>query len=159
MTVNVRKLKHSDLDSVKNISVNADQLKYVGTVEELLKDPPESWHFHVVTDDDEIVGFFNIDVGYSQNHPFARPNEIGLRAFFIDAASQGRGYGKSATEALGSYLKQEYSQYPSVALTVNCKNKSAYICYLRGGFDDTGELFHGGKAGPQHIMRMDIGPS
>ena len=84
---------------------------------------------------------------------------LGLRAFFIDSSNQGKGYGKAAAMELKPYLVREYSSYSSIALTVNGNNPAAYKCYLGAGFEDTGALYQGGKAGPQHIMRMELAPA
>ncbi len=36
------------------------------------------------------------------------------------------------------------------------QNQAARACYLKGGFEDHGEQYLGGPAGPQHIMRGKI---
>jgi len=154
--INVRKLVRSDYDLVSRLAVNDEKIRYVGTVYELLNEKLEIWNYHVIVVGKDVVGFFNIDTGYSSSYPFTKSNELGLRAFFIGSGNQGKGYGKAATRELKSYLVREYSTYSSIALTVNCKNPAAYNCYLGGGFEDTGELYQGGKAGPQHIMRMEL---
>ena len=154
--VEIRKLTETDVDAVKNLAVNSEQVKYVGTINELLDEMADGWNYHVISAKGRIVGFFNIDTAYSDSYPFTLQGELGLRAFFIDSACQGQGYGKAAVIALGEYLKEEYPDRSSIALTVNCRNPGAYKCYLSGGFSDNGELYHGGKAGPQHIMRMNF---
>ncbi|TCS41271.1 GNAT family N-acetyltransferase [Reinekea marinisedimentorum] len=154
--VEIRKAADSELDQIKTLSVADDQVKFVGVLADLLQEVPNTWHLHVITADKKIVGFFNIDVGYSSNYSFAGSDELGLRTFFIDSGHQGKGYGKAAVLALEPYLTITYSGWASAVLTVNCKNKSAYNCYVNGGFKDTGDLFHGGNAGPQHIMRLSL---
>jgi GNAT superfamily N-acetyltransferase len=154
--VEIRTLADSDIDAIENLAVNSEQVKYVGTIEKLLSEKEHGWNYHVITDSDKVVGFFNIDTEYSDRYPFTIQGELGLRAFFVDSASQGKGYGSAAVSALGDYLKESYPDRPSIALTVSCKNPGAYKCYLTGGFLDNGELYHGGKAGPQHIMRMEL---
>lgn len=154
--VNIRRYSSADHTAVQSLAVNPDQVQYVGGIDELFESVPPTWHFHVVEHEGDIVGFFNIDTAYAENYDFAEPNELGLRAFFIDASTQGRGYGKAAAAALQPYLVQAYPKHASIALTVNCRNQAAYHCYLAGGFSDTGSLYHGGKAGPQHIMRMPL---
>jgi hypothetical protein len=44
-----------------------------------------------------------------------------------------------------------------VVLTVNVRNPVARAVYVRGGFVDAGELHLGGSAGPQHVLRLDLG--
>lgn len=58
--------------------------------------------------------------------------------------------------ALPSYLNESYPERSAVYLTVNCRNVAAYQCYLKAGFQDTGNLYHGGPAGPQHIMMLHV---
>jgi len=157
--VNVRKFVKSDYELVSRLAVNDDQMQYVGTVFELLNEKLETWNYHVISAGKNIVGFFNIDTGYSSSYSFAKSDELGLRAFFIGSGNQGKGYGKAAALELKPYLVREYSSYSSIALTVNCKNPAAYKCYLGAGFEDTGALYHGGKAGPQQIMRMELAPA
>lgn len=43
-----------------------------------------------------------------------------------------------------------------MVLTVNARNPAARAVYLAGGFADTGELYLGGPAGPQHVMRLPL---
>ncbi|GGY35516.1 hypothetical protein GCM10008098_30830 [Rhodanobacter panaciterrae] len=39
-----------------------------------------------------------------------------------------------------------------LVLTVNHNNHAALRLYLRAGFHDSGELYHGGRSGPQHLL-------
>ncbi|GAM64435.1 histone acetyltransferase HPA2 [Vibrio ishigakensis] len=56
-------------------------------------------------------------------------------------------------QQLPRFLQETYSDYHAVYLTVNCKNPAAFQCYLKAGFVDTEELYLGGDAGPQHVMK------
>lgn len=151
-----KRLQPDEFECIQKLSVGDDQIHYVGTVQRLLDKACGTSHYHIILHDDQIVGFFNIDTVYDQTYEFTVPGELGLRAFFIDKRYQGKGLGKASAKVLKNYLAEAYSDHPSIALTVNCKNPGAYKAYLHGGFTDTGELYHGGKAGPQHIMRMPI---
>jgi RimJ/RimL family protein N-acetyltransferase len=153
----IREYKSADWKVVEQLSVDDSQVKYVGTIDELFKEKPANWNFHLIEVNKEIVGFFNIDTEYSSQYEFSKEKEIGLRAFFIRTTHQGKGYGTMAVKKLSEYLNKNYDEYTSICLTVNCNNLAAYKCYLAGGFQDTGELYFGGSAGPQHIMRMAIG--
>ncbi|MGU3192760.1 GNAT family N-acetyltransferase, partial [Vibrio cholerae] len=87
---------------------------------------------------------------------FCPSDGLGLRFFVIDKSQQGKGLGTKAVKALFDYLKKSYPSFKSVYLTVNCQNQAARTCYLKGGFEDNGERYLGGPAGPQHIMRGKI---
>jgi RimJ/RimL family protein N-acetyltransferase len=104
----------------------------------------------------DIIGFFIIDTAYAQKYAFAQPGDIGLLAYFVDARHQGKGFGKAGVKALYPYLQAQYPNALSVVLTVNCRNLPAIKSYLQGGFEDTQQLYHGGRSGPQHIMRMPL---
>lgn len=156
--ITIRKLKNTDLDAVLKLKVADGQVPFVGIISELIAEIPNGIDSHVILAGEQIVGFFKIDTTYADNYDFTLENEIGLRAFFIDENHQGRGYGKSASQALKTYLATHYQGYGSIALTVNCKNPNAFNAYIRGGFIDSGELYLGGRAGPQYIMRMVIEP-
>lgn len=106
--------------------------------------------------DDVLAGFLIIDRYYSSQYDFAHSGEPGLRSVLIDAARQGEGIGTAAMEALPALMQAEYPQARSLVLTVNRQNPGALAVYLRAGFVDTGTLFLGGRAGPQHILRMPL---
>lgn len=109
---------------------------------------------HAIVEAGRVVGFFKIDRGYPREHPFARPSEVGLRGFPIDHAEQGRELARAAVRALPAYVAERHPVAPSVVLTVNRSNPAGIACYLAGGFEDTGEVWLGGRSGPQHVMRM-----
>ncbi len=77
---------------------------------------------------------------------------LGLRSFFIDADRQGQGHGARALDALLADLGRRYPAAHQLVLTVNCRNHAALALYRRAGFVDSGELYHGGRAGPQHLL-------
>lgn len=105
------------------------------------------------------VGFYRLEMrpGGIADRDFARPT-LGLRAFFIDHRWQGRGLGLRALHALLADLAARYPQARDLALTVNVRNTAAIALYRRAGFVDTGELYHGGPAGPQHLLLRALAP-
>ena len=99
------------------------------------------------------VGFFVLDT----TPPPVRPGaDLLLRAFFVDAASQGRGVGQAAVAALPALVRQRFPGAREVVLTVNLRNAAARAAYLSGGFVDTGELDLSGAAGPQSVLVLDL---
>ncbi|WP_093180589.1 hypothetical protein [Pseudovibrio sp. Tun.PSC04-5.I4] len=87
---------------------------------------------------------------------FAAEGDLGLLSFFIHNQQQGRDFGKQAVSALKPYLSVLYAGYEGVYLTVNCKNPIAQGIYMKGGFENSGELYWGEVAGPQHVLRMPL---
>ncbi|MEO8999686.1 MAG: GNAT family N-acetyltransferase [Rhodanobacter sp.] len=99
-------------------------------------------------------------VGYYRIEPNARSvarrdfgmSTLGLRAFFIDTDWQHRGFGTLALAALITDLAERHPSARLLVLTVNCNNHAALHLYLRAGFCDSGELYHGGRSGPQQLL-------
>ncbi|MDQ2094819.1 GNAT family N-acetyltransferase [Rhodalgimonas zhirmunskyi] len=111
---------------------------------------------YAIWNGDEIVGFFRIDRAYADHMEFCPAGDIGLRAFSIGSKFQGRGFATSACRQIKAALAPRYPNAHALWLTVNCANPVAIAAYRSGGFDDTGALYHGGRAGPQHILRLAL---
>lgn len=141
---------------VLGMSVSPEQRPFVGTTRQLLDERESGWHYHLFVDQDEVIGFFNIDTKYSERYEFTRSHELGLRAFLVDQKHQGKGYATKMLQQLPHWLQRHYPKSNSICLTVNAKNTVAKGLYLRMGFEDSGELYLGGQAGPQHILRMAL---
>jgi RimJ/RimL family protein N-acetyltransferase len=154
--VKIEKLKSCHLQQLNDFKVAPEQLQFVDTSQAILMSDTDECHAHVVVANNVVVGLFLIDTAYAKNYDFCSTNSIGLRSFFISTQHQGKGLAKQALLALTAYLQANYRQYAYIYLTVNCKNPVAYHCYLSVSFDDTGETYLGGAAGPQHIMRAKI---
>ncbi len=154
--ITLRRLTSADWNTARDLSVAENQREFVGTLDEILAAAEPSHHFHVIERDNEPVGFFNIDTGYGQWFEMAEPGELGLRSFLIDQRFQGQGLGKLTSQALAPYLRQHYSEYPAIVLTVNFRNPGAYHLYQLAGFKDGGDVYYGGAAGPQHVMRLRL---
>jgi GNAT superfamily N-acetyltransferase len=102
---------------------------------------------------DTPVGYYRIEPNARSvaGRDFAVP-ALGLRAFFIDADWQGRGIAGQALVALIANVVERHPHARLLALTVNCNNHTALRLYLRAGFIDSGELYHGGRSGPQQLL-------
>ena len=154
-TIDVRPVTPGLAAAVRALQVTAEQRDYVGdaafNLQQAQADP--SSDAMAILADGEVVGFYRLDfaantvVGRSLGAP-----SVGLRAFMIDRARQGRGHGTRAVLALCEDLRRRHPQRRLLLLTVNCRNRVAYATYRRTGFVDTGELFRGGRAGPQHVL-------
>lgn len=103
--------------------------------------------------DDEPVGYYRIEASAQSiaDRDFDRP-ALGLRSFFIDHRWQGQGLALQALQALIADLVVRYPEAQLLVLLVNCRNPTALRMYLRAHFVDTGELYHGGRSGPQHLL-------
>ena len=74
----------------------------------------------------------------------------------IDAAQQGMGLGKAAMAALPGLIAEHHPGVTALVLTVNCLKPVARAVYLKAGFQDAGEIYHGGRSGPQHVLRLPL---
>ena len=150
---------------VRALQVAPGQRDYVGdaafNLEQALADP--SSEAMAILVDDRVIGFYRLDFAPNAvaGRSFGAPS-VGLRAFMLDAAQQGRGYGTRAALALCDDLQRRHPQRRLLVLMVNCRNRAAFAAYRKAGFVDTGELHRGGRAGPQHLMLRglnDVGQS
>lgn len=152
-------LAPEDLPRVAHLKVGRDQVRFSGTVQEAFDAAEPDVDFHGIFDGDTAVGFFKLDRAYHSRYTFAQPGDLGLRAFLIDQARQGKGLGSAAAAALPAHVRFHYPATRFVWLTVNFANPSACRAYLKGGFEDTGRTWPHGDAGPQHILRLAIAAS
>ncbi|UYM07817.1 GNAT family N-acetyltransferase [Solicola gregarius] len=154
--VEVRPVTADVRPAVLALAPAARQDEFSGVAAETLpqadRDPGRA-PYVIVTADGEPAGFFVLDSGRSQADPAAG---LTLRAFFVDARFQGRGIAGAALAALPGLIHSHHPRVVRVVLTVNCRNELARSVYLRHGWTDTGELYLGGDAGPQHVLVLDL---
>jgi RimJ/RimL family protein N-acetyltransferase len=107
----------------------------------------------VILRNEEPIGYYRIETnaGTIATRDYDRP-ALGLRSFFIDHRWQGQGLASKALRAAIDDLSTRHPDSQLLVLLVNCRNLAALRLYLRAGFIDTGELYHGGRSGPQHLL-------
>ncbi|MBB4955492.1 RimJ/RimL family protein N-acetyltransferase [Agrobacterium vitis] len=156
-------LSRGETDRVLHLSLPVEQQTFAGAIETAVADDDPAVDFHMGVVADQPVAFFKIDRDYRRKISTAPledcgylPGDLGLRAMMVGQQFQGRGYGKAVMAGLKSYLRAHYPAQ-HVFLTVNCRNKAAIHLYRAGGWTDTGQLYLGGRAGPQHVFRLDLG--
>jgi RimJ/RimL family protein N-acetyltransferase len=147
-------------DAVRALQVAPGQADYVGDTAfnfaQAQADPLSE--AMAILAGDTVAGFYRLDFAPNAvaGRGFGAPS-VGLRAFMLDRAWQGRGLGARATAALCADLQRRHPRRRLLVLTVNCRNTAAIAAYRRAGCIDTGELFRGGRAGPQHLMLRALG--
>lgn len=144
-----------EIGRLAHFSLPPDQAGFADLPAKVLADHPGR-EGHVILADGEPAGFFAIDTDYGAAHEFAPEGVIGVRMFSVDHAQQGRGIASAACGAMKAYFARAYPGVAQCWLTVNCRNPGARRVYEKGGFRDTGALYHGGGFGPQHIMVLDL---
>ena len=143
------------VEAVRALRVSPEQQPFVGdtgfNLEDAMRDPNSEAMAILVGA--TPVGFYRLDFAPTI---VARRSigeaGVGLRAFFLDAGWQGRGLGTRAVLACCDDLRTRHPDRRLLALNVNCRNVAAINAYRKAGFVDTGELYLGGGAGPQHLM-------
>ncbi|WP_224815827.1 GNAT family N-acetyltransferase [Hasllibacter sp. MH4015] len=154
--VSLARILADDRARYADIAVLPEQEVYCGTVAEAFAENPARFDLHGIFEGDVPVGLFKIDRAYHYNIPICARDALGLRAFMIDHAHQGRGIATAAVRVMKAHLAAEYPDRPCVDLTVNHRNIAARACYLKGAFEDTGEDWLEGRAGPQDLLRMRL---
>jgi len=158
-TVRVARVTGELAPQVRALRVAPDQYSFVGDVEFNLVDAqrdPRSDAMAILADD-EVIGFYRLDYAPTIVAWKPVPASVGLRSFLIDRRYQGHGYGTAAVEACCADVRRRHPERRLLALNVNCMNRGAIRAYRKAGFVDTGELYFGGSAGPQHLMLRSLG--
>jgi RimJ/RimL family protein N-acetyltransferase len=143
-------------EAVLRLAPRPEQEEFSGRADQTLplaeRDPARQPY--VLVEDGAPVAFLVLDETPSPADPSA---DLLLRGFFVDAAAQGRGVATRAVSALPGVVRRDLPAARSIVLTVNVRNPAARAVYVRGGFVDRGELYLGGSAGPQHVLRLELG--
>lgn len=141
---------------VQHITVAPEQVKFAGTVDDVLVPQAETLDLYEIHQDGAAVGIFRIDRAYHLAYDFAAPADLGLRGVIVDRNQQGQGVGRKAMAELKRFLPPLYPDRTKLWLTVNMANPAAIAVYEKAGFADTGNIWPHGKAGPQKIMFLPL---
>jgi len=159
--VSVRPVTQALAGAVRALRIAADQYSFVGDVAFNLiqaQGDPNSEAMAILADD-RVVGFYRIDFAPTLvSYRVLGRASAGLRAMVIDRDCQGCGLGSRALAACCADLQQRHPDVRLLALNVDCLNRIAIRAYRKAGFVDTGEVYFGGRAGPQHLMVRWLGP-
>lgn len=106
--------------------------------------------------DGRPAGFLVLHGGVGAGR-FVRPSgELLIRAFFVDAALQGRGVAARALAQLPAFVTGLDRTVRRLVLTVNVENEVARRAYDRAGFRDTGARYQRVGGGPQLVLELRI---
>lgn len=137
MKIDIRKVDENNKADILKLKVASDQLGFIETVEECLKDAKEC-HYYVPAGlyiDDVLIGF----AMYGSFPHSKEGKRVWLDRFLIDENYQGRGYGTIMLEYLIDYLKYHY-QAKRLYLSLYDDNEHAYQMCLKQGFKTNGEF-------------------
>jgi len=157
----IRKMRKEDRRLLCDLAVADHQSDFVLPIADILVSQKSNEDFHVICQgyaepDSTILGFFILDHSFANHPEFSQFGELGLRAYFIDARYQGKGYGRLSCRQLQEYVAEQYPQISNLVLTVNQRNVPARALYLSCGFFDSQVMYLDGPAGPQHIMYLPL---
>lgn len=136
MNIDIKRVDDSNFAKILELKVAQDQLGYIETVEECLKDAKEC-EYYVPAGlyiDDELIGF----AMYGSFPHQVEGKRIWLDRFLIDEHYQGQGYGKMMLEYMIEYLKHNFDA-KLLYLSLYDDNERAYQMYLKQGFRANGE--------------------
>ena len=140
-TVELREVTKGSLHAVLDLAVDPEQEQFVATNARSIAEAhfePHAW-FRAVYADDAPVGFV---MAYREP-----PTAFWVWRFMIDAAHQGKGYGRRALELLVDEARKD--GVDEVKLSYHAGEHSPEEFYTRFGFVDTGEVEEG-----EHVMRF-----
>gem|GEM_PF-278348 len=155
ISININKMEDSVRSEVLKLELQKHQHAYVSPVSNILKklESKPQTRPYLIRNNGELIGYVQINKLHEDIAHYCDDDKtLGLEGFFLDHRVQGQELGVPSIIAVIKKLSFDYPDYNKVALTVNCKNKAAIRTYLKGGFEDTGKLYRGGRSGPQHIM-------
>jgi GNAT superfamily N-acetyltransferase len=146
-------------DAARRLAPLPEQQKFAGTGEANMAsaalDPTRTCCLGIANG--EPVVFFMLQPNMPELRRYLPGADvIGMRGFFVDHRHQRKGHGTAALRAMPAFTRELYSDARAIGLTVNVVNGPAVKTYLRAGFRDTGELYHGGRLGPQHVLVIDL---
>ena len=157
-TVQLRDIRtDTDRQAVLGLQRGPGQERYLGSMESHFEDAiedaracPRMWSVH---DGDQPVGFVMISDDIPAERLAADDDMVGpyyLWRLLIDAAYQGRGYGRATIDAVVDYLRTKPN---AEFLLTSCKAGpgSPQPFYLHYGFTKTGEVKWG-----EDLLRFDL---
>ncbi len=153
--VTIEKYTPERYEQMCELSVLEEQTQFtVADVGDMLKCLEPTELPHLILLEDTVVGCFLFDTGYSDKYDFCPKNTLGVRALLVDHRFQGQGIAKQAISQFSQFARSHFPTFQALYLTVNCRNRAAYECYIKAGFEDTTKRYLGGPVGPQHIMKQ-----
>lgn len=156
----LRKLLLSDEQLLAAIHLNEDQQEFSGghaweILARLRSSPyPDAVHPHIVTRDDNIVGFFVLREAPALP-VWAMPNVMTLHNFRIGSQFQRQGLGAATVRNAAQWVAENRQSVSQLMLSVNAGNQPGAALFQSCGFRLTGTSFEG-RIGPERIMAGDL---
>jgi len=155
MSIDIKECSPSEFNEFSKITVFEEQADYIPTIAELLNrfsDRHAEVYIHMAGArcNGQAAGIIVVTPTYETAEVKSAGSALcWVDTLAVDKQFQRRGVGKMLLEHTLSAI---HDRYDALCLTVNVRNESATGMYLKFGFQDSGELYLGGSAGPQHIL-------
>lgn len=115
-------------------------------------------NLHIIQKEGEAIGYFNVDTQFHIRHTFANFDSIAIDHFVVDNDWQAKGIATETIRNLAWYLRGQIAkQMPLLKgayFLVHNSNTGAYKAFLRGGCEDTQQMFTLDATGQQHILYL-----
>jgi diamine N-acetyltransferase len=139
LAVTLREINFDNWEAVVNLKVDDTQQKFVhpnwySMLQTLYL--PEILYHRAIYNDDEAVGYAAMGQDPDDQTCF-------ISRLMIDAAQQGKGYGRAATVAILDDLRSRYGVDAVILVRVVPDNLAARKLYESLGFQDMREVHHG----------------
>ena len=134
----LRELTRDNLKQCFELKVSKDQMKYIASNEDSLKDAENNADVarpFAIYREGKMVGFAMFAFDEEYEDPFDR---YWLWRFMIDADHQGKGIGSEALRTIIRYFKDNGAN--NIRLSTKEDNIKALNLYKRAGFYETGEM-------------------
>lgn len=143
--------------SLESYPLSVEHLSFTGHPLELLQraDVNATYTPIIITEDDQVAGFFVLDTGEDKFHYTDIAESILLRGYSIHPNFQGRGIAKRSMKLLHSFVGKYFPDVKRIVLGVNEANSAAQAVYAKSGFIDEGIRFNG-RSGIQIAMSKKI---
>lgn len=148
--------------AVRALRAEPSQYAFVGDVEANLIAGEADPHGEpmAILANGKVVGFYRIDLAPGAIAGCDYGNACAsLHSMLVDRSCQGDGLGTRALAACVADLERRHPELRLLALTVNCANRAALHAYRNAGFVDSGQVYYGGRSGPQSLMFRRLGPT
>jgi len=159
MKLEVTALAESDFRDFSKITVFEEQARFIPSMAELLnrfigRDAEAYVYLAGARCDGRAAGIIVVTPTYETADLKSDGSSLcWVDTLAVDKQFQRRGVGKKLLEHSIAVIK---SRHDVLCLTVDIRNISAKAMYLKSGFQDSGELYLGGSAGPQHILQYEL---
>ncbi len=144
----------SQLSALLALKVKPFQQTYCANTRDIVANLASGQTVHVIYNKQQLVGCFVVDTRFHFTHTFANSATPAVVNFMINQDQQALGLASETCRMLPIYLRQYVPLAKGLFSLVNQRNVGAYKAGIRGGWQDTQNVYTQGHTGPKHILWM-----